>query len=88
MRRLSLEQETLLQLYRSMLRIRLCEEQPEKSHQRGLVHGACHAYVGQEAFAVGEYAHLNKNDALFSAHRGHGHALAKGVTPETDRRAL
>ncbi|MBX9677261.1 MAG: dehydrogenase E1 component subunit alpha/beta [Gemmataceae bacterium] len=82
MSRSSLDHESLLQLYRSMLRIRLCEEQLAKSHQRGLVHGACHTYVGQEAIAVGVCAHLDKNDAVFSTHRGHGHALAKGVTPE------
>jgi 2-oxoisovalerate dehydrogenase E1 component len=50
-------------------------------HQRGLVHGACHTYVGQEAIAVGVCAHLRNDDAIFSTHRGHGHALAKGVTP-------
>ena len=82
MSRSSLELESLLQLYRSMLRIRLCEEQLAKSHQRGLVHGACHTYVGQEAIAVGVCAHLTKKDAVFSTHRGHGHALAKGVSPE------
>src|SRR5215210_6790278 len=77
-----LPKDCLLRLYRTMLLIRHCEEQLAKSHQRGLVHGACHTYVGQEAIAVGVCAHLNKNDAVFSTHRGHGHALAKGVTPE------
>src|SRR5262249_2935535 len=46
-----------------------------------LVHGACHTYVGQEAVAVGICAHLRPEDVVFSTHRGHGHALAKGVTP-------
>src|SRR5204862_7734565 len=50
--------------------------------QRGLIHGACHTYVGQEAIAVGICAHLRTDDAVFSTHRGHGHALAKGVPPE------
>jgi 2-oxoisovalerate dehydrogenase E1 component len=31
--------------------------------------------------AVGVCAHLRADDAVFSTHRGHGHALAKGVTP-------
>ena len=69
----------LLQLYRKMQLIRQCEEQLAKSHQRGLVHGACHTYVGQEAIAVGVCAHLRANDVIFSTHRGHGHALAKGL---------
>src|SRR3954468_16094409 len=71
----------LLSLYREMLVIRRCEEQLAKSHQRGLVHGACHTYVGQEAIAVGVCAHLGPEDTVFSTHRGHGHALAKGVPP-------
>ena len=45
--------EELLRLYRQMVLIRRCEEQLARSHQRGLVHGACHTYVGQEAIAVG-----------------------------------
>src|SRR5947208_8123308 len=81
MTRTSPDHDTLLQLYRSMLRIRLCEEQLAKSHQRGLVHGACHTYVGQEAIAVGVCVHLRRDDVVFSTHRGHGHALAKGVPP-------
>src|SRR5881397_3644150 len=71
----------LLELYRRMLLIRLCEERLARSHQRGLIHGACHTYVGQEAIAVGVCAHLRTEDVIFSTHRGHGHALAKGVTP-------
>jgi len=76
-----LRKEQLLELYRQMLRIRLCEEQLARAHQRGLVHGACHTYVGQEAIAVGVCAHLKGEDVVFSTHRGHGHALAKGVPP-------
>src|SRR5437867_13049184 len=69
-------------LYRRMLLIRLCEERLAKSHQRGLIHGACHTYVGQEAIAAGVCAHLNVSDQVFSTHRGHGHALAKGLPPQ------
>jgi 2-oxoisovalerate dehydrogenase E1 component len=69
----------LLALYRRMRLIRLGEERLIKSHQQGLVHGACHTYVGQEAVAAGVCAHLRPADAVFSTHRGHGHALAKGL---------
>ncbi len=72
----------LLSLYRQMLVIRRCEEQLAKSYQSGLIHGACHTYIGQEAVAVGVCAHLRKDDVVFSTHRGHGHALAKGVPPQ------
>jgi 2-oxoisovalerate dehydrogenase E1 component len=77
----ALTRDQLLALYRQMLLIRRTEEQLVRSHQRGLVHGACHTYVGQEAVAVGVCAHLRKDDVVFSTHRGHGHALAKGVPP-------
>src|SRR5258706_14811575 len=70
-----------LELYRRMLLIRLCEERLARSHQRGLIHGACHTYVGQEAIAAGVCACLELADMVFSTHRGHGHALAKGVEP-------
>jgi 2-oxoisovalerate dehydrogenase E1 component len=70
-----------LQLYRTMLVIRRCEEQLAKSHQARLIPGPCHTYVGQEAVAAGVCAHLRRADVVFSTHRGHGHALAKGVPP-------
>ncbi len=70
-----------LDLYRRMLLIRRCEEQLARGHQRGLIHGACHTYVGQEAVAAGVCAQLGAEDVVFSTHRGHGHALAKGVPP-------
>jgi len=72
---------TPLALYRTMLVIRMVEERLAKSHQRGLIHGACHTYVGQEAIATAVCAHLKNEDAVFSTHRGHGHALAKGMEP-------
>jgi 2-oxoisovalerate dehydrogenase E1 component len=64
-----------------MLVIRRSEEQLAKSHQAGLIPGACHTYVGEEAVATGVCANLRTDDVIFSTHRGHGHALAKGVTP-------
>lgn len=71
----------LTALYRTMRLIRQTEEQLAKCHARGLVLGACHTYVGQEAIASGVCAHLDREDVVFSTHRGHGHALAKGMHP-------
>ncbi len=71
----------LLSLYRQMVQIRRTEEQLARSHQMGLIPGACHTYIGQEAVASGVCAHLRPDDVIFSTHRGHGHALAKGVPP-------
>jgi 2-oxoisovalerate dehydrogenase E1 component len=78
---LSLNKAELFALYRQLQTIRLCEERLAKSHQRGLIQGACHTYVGQEAIAVGVCSHLRRDDVIFSTHRGHGHALAKGLDP-------
>jgi 2-oxoisovalerate dehydrogenase E1 component len=77
----SLSRDQLLALYRQMVQIRRCEEQLVRAHQAGLVHGACHTYVGEEAVATGVCAHLRPDDTVLSTHRGHGHALAKGVSP-------
>lgn len=73
--------QRILDLYRTMQIIRQTEEELARCHQMGLIHGACHTYVGQEAIATGVCAHLTANDAVFSTHRGHGHALAKGLSP-------
>ncbi|MFA6107197.1 MAG: dehydrogenase E1 component subunit alpha/beta [Candidatus Latescibacterota bacterium] len=75
------DREGLLTLYRTMVLVRQCEEQLARAHGRGLVHGACHTYVGEEAVATGVCAHLSARDVVFSTHRGHGHALAKGLDP-------
>ena len=73
--------EQLVSLYRAMLQIRRTEEQLARMYAAGLIHGACHTYVGEEAVATGVCAHLSPGDMVFSTHRGHGHALAKGVSP-------
>ena len=76
-----LSKEQLLALYYEMVKIRFCEERVAQAYAGGLIHGPCHTYVGEEAIAVGACAHLTAEDAVFSTHRGHGHALAKGVPP-------
>ena len=45
----------------------------------GLIGGAVHLSIGQEAVSVGVCSHLNDDDSIFSSHRSHGHAIAKGV---------
>jgi 2-oxoisovalerate dehydrogenase E1 component len=70
-----------LALYRMLQTIRQSEEGLARQYAAGFIHGACHTYVGEEAIATGVCAHLTHDDAVFSTHRGHGHALAKGVSP-------
>src|SRR5512146_1112258 len=78
---LALSKEQQLGLLRTMLLIRDCEEQVVKSYARGEIPGGVHTYIGEEAVATGVCAHLRTDDAVFSTHRGHGHALAKGMQP-------
>ena len=69
-------------LYRQMVRIRLFEEQVNELYTRALMPGLAHLYIGEEAVAVGICEALQKTDYITSTHRGHGHCLAKGATPD------
>lgn len=71
----------LLQLYRTMLTIRRFEERCNYLFMQGRIPSTLHLYIGQEAVAAGVCAHLRRDDYLFSTHRPHGHAIAKGVEP-------
>jgi pyruvate dehydrogenase E1 component alpha subunit len=70
---------TSLTLYREMLQLREFELKVQEVYRAGLLPGFVHLYVGEEAVAVGVCASLRKDDLIYSTHRGHGHALAKGV---------
>lgn len=75
----SLSRETLLPLYRCMYRIRAFEERIQVVYRSGVMPGFVHLYIGEEAVAAGVCAHLRTDDYVTSTHRGHGHAVAKGV---------
>jgi TPP-dependent pyruvate/acetoin dehydrogenase alpha subunit len=74
--------EKYLHMYRRMQMIRLFEEQVNELYTRALMPGLAHLYVGEEAVAVGICEALNKNDYITSTHRGHGHCVAKGASPD------
>jgi acetoin:2,6-dichlorophenolindophenol oxidoreductase subunit alpha len=78
----SVSAELGLRLYRQMARIRLFEEQVNELYTRALMPGLAHLYIGEEAVAVGICEALQKTDYITSTHRGHGHCLAKGATPD------
>ncbi|MEN6644082.1 MAG: thiamine pyrophosphate-dependent dehydrogenase E1 component subunit alpha [Armatimonadia bacterium] len=44
----------------------------------GMIGGAVHLYIGEEAVGVGVCTALRKTDYVTSSHRDHGHFLAKG----------
>jgi TPP-dependent pyruvate/acetoin dehydrogenase alpha subunit len=71
-----------LRAYRRMLMIRLFEEQVNELYTRALMPGLAHLYVGEEAVAVGICEALRQDDFITSTHRGHGHCLAKGASPD------
>jgi len=68
----------LLNLYKTMLKIRICEESLVEPILEGKIKTPCHLYSGEEAIATGICAALRKDDYIFGNHRSHGHYLAKG----------
>jgi len=78
----SVTKEKMLQMYRRMQMIRSFEEQVNELYTRALMPGLAHLYIGEEAVAVGICEALNNDDYITSTHRGHGHCLAKGASPD------
>jgi len=70
----------LLDLYKTMLIIRLFEERCNYLFMQGRIPSTLHLYIGQEAVASGVCALLRTDDYITSTHRPHGHAIAKGVS--------
>jgi TPP-dependent pyruvate/acetoin dehydrogenase alpha subunit len=66
-------------LYSRMLTIRRFEEAAYRAYEQGEIAGTIHVSIGQEAVAVGVVSALEHDDPVFSHHRAHGHALARGV---------
>jgi acetoin:2,6-dichlorophenolindophenol oxidoreductase subunit alpha len=77
-----LEGESALEALRTMWRIRLFEERVGQLKRADEVHGLIHLSVGQEAVAAGVCGQLRDDDAVYTGHRAHGHAIAKGAPLE------
>src|SRR5690349_4163511 len=77
----TLGREQLRDFFREMLLIRRFEEKVEERFRAGELPGFLHVAIGQEAVAVGVCRALEDGDVIASTHRAHGHALAKGTTP-------
>lgn len=84
------DKEKCLEMLRRMYRIRSFEEQVRNHYDytgylrdnpesEGVISGAAHLAIGQEAAEVGACAALEPDDFVASTHRGHGHAIAKGA---------
>jgi pyruvate dehydrogenase E1 component alpha subunit len=71
--------EQLAALYGELLLIRRSEERLSRLFADGEVPGFIHLSIGQEAVPVGVMSALTADDTIASTHRGHGHAIAKGL---------
>jgi pyruvate dehydrogenase E1 component alpha subunit len=78
----ALDPDSLLNLLYQMILIRRFEEKSAESYSLGKIGGFCHLYIGQEAVAVGALSALRPDDYVLTSYRDHGHALAKGMSPD------
>ncbi len=74
-----LDGERALDLLRTMWRIRIFESRVGQLKRADEVYGLIHLSEGQEAVAAGVCAQLRDDDAVYSGHRAHGHAIARGA---------
>ena len=71
--------QQLLGMYRNMAMIRYFDQRAVEEFHAGNIPGVVHAYIGEEAVAVGVCTALRRDDKIVSTHRGHGHTIAKGA---------
>src|ERR1700733_6041616 len=74
-----LDAESALALLATMWRIRSFEERVAQLKRTLQVHGLIHLSIGGEGVAAGVCRQLRDDDAVYSGHRAHGHAIAKGA---------
>lgn len=77
------DRSLLREMYRRMYLIRHFEQRVNELFLQGIMPGTIHLSLGQEATTVGTCLALRNDDVITLTHRGHGQALAKGVTPES-----
>lgn len=75
---MDLSNEKLIEMYRTMKKIREFETKAAELFAEGSIPGFVHLYIGEEAVATGVCANLKDLDYITSTHRGHGHIIAKG----------
>ncbi|HEV2999666.1 MAG TPA: pyruvate dehydrogenase (acetyl-transferring) E1 component subunit alpha [Solirubrobacteraceae bacterium] len=75
------ERETARDWLRQMMLIRRFEERAGQMYAKAKVGGFLHLAIGEEATIVGAVRALHDEDYLISTYRSHGHALARGTSP-------
>lgn len=78
-----IERRTALNLFAVIQTIRQAELRLSSLFADGEIPGFIHLSVGQEAVSAGVMAALKRGDTVSSNHRGHGHAIARGVELES-----
>lgn len=78
-----LDASTRREMLQRMLEIRVAEEQIQELFLQNLIRGTTHLCVGQEACSVGVAWALQEGDTVTCTYRGHGHALALGMSMES-----
>ena len=76
---MTMDSGLLLDMYRKMMTIRIFDARAVEEFHEGNIPGVVHAYIGEEAVAVGVCSALRTTDRIASTHRGHGHTIAKGA---------
>jgi acetoin:2,6-dichlorophenolindophenol oxidoreductase subunit alpha len=74
-----LDAEAALSALQTMYRIRYFEERVAQLKRSVQVHGLIHLSIGGEGVAAAVCGQLHDDDAVYSGHRAHGHAIAKGA---------
>jgi TPP-dependent pyruvate/acetoin dehydrogenase alpha subunit len=74
------DRQDLLEMFRTMVRIRLFEQAAYDMYMDGELPGFMHISIGQEATSVGACSALGEGDYLTSTHRGHGDTIARGLS--------
>lgn len=77
-----LDREAALGLLRTIWRIRCFEERVAQLKRTLQVHGLIHLSIGGEGVAAAVCGQLRDDDVVYSGHRAHGHAIAKGAPLE------
>ena len=66
---MDIAKEKLIEMYRTMVRIRRFEERVAREFAEGKVPGSVHSYIGEEAVDAGVIANLTTADYILSNHR-------------------
>jgi acetoin:2,6-dichlorophenolindophenol oxidoreductase subunit alpha len=75
---MQLTKNKMIEMYKTMVRIRQFEETVSQLTATGTISGFVHLCIGQEAVATGVCSSLRDTDFISTTHRGHGHMIAKG----------